>query len=161
MYLEHVNVSVLRGQFYQNHSGYHGGAVFINNPVTNGTMNADGDPLDEIDQGSTYIQMATLIPGYEATLEAHPSGIFADFQEAIEIHDSCFANNTTAFPGDPNWTSALSAYNANGQNNYWGDPSGPGGKGPGRGDNIGWFITFEPFQTVRPEYCDPAYSEQN
>jgi hypothetical protein len=33
--------------------------------------------------------------------------------------------------------------------------------GPGAGDNIGKRIAFEPFQTVRPEYCDPALSEQN
>ena len=161
LHLEHVNVSVLRGQFYQNHADYHGGAIYIHNPVTNGTSDEEGNPLDAIDQSSTYIQMATLIPGYEATLEAHPSGVFQDFHEDIQIHDSCFANNTTAFPGDPNWTAALSALSTNGENNYWGDPSGPSGMGPGTGDNIGKLILFEPFQTVRPEYCDPALSEQN
>jgi predicted outer membrane repeat protein len=161
LYLEHVNVSVLRGQFYQNHADYHGGAIYINNPVTNGTMDEEGNPLDEIDQSSTYLQMATLIPGYESTLEAHPSGIFQNFHEDIQIHDSCFANNTTNFPDDPNWTAAISAYSTNGENNYWGHPSGPSGMGPGRGDNIGKRIVFEPFQTVRPEYCDPALSEQN
>jgi predicted outer membrane repeat protein len=161
LYLSHVNVSVLRGQFYQNHADYHGGAIYINNPVTNGTTDEEGNPLDEIDQSSTYIQMATLIPGYEATLEAHPSGVFQDFHEDIQIHDSCFANNTTNFPDDPNWTAAMSAYSTNGENNYWGDASGPSGTGPGTGDNIGKRIIFEPFQTVRPEYCDPALSEQN
>ena len=161
LYLEHVNVSVLRGQFYQNHADYHGGAIYINNPVTNGTSDEEGNPLDEIDQSSTYLQMATLIPGYEATLEAHPSGVFQDFHEEIQIHDSCFANNRTNFPGDVNWTAAISALNTNAENNYWGDPSGPSGMGPGSGDNIGKQILFEPFQTVRPEYCDPALSEQN
>ena len=161
LYLEHVNLSVLRGQFYQNHADYHGGAIYVNNPVTNGTTDEEGNPLDEIDQSSTYLQMATLIPGYEATLEAHPSGIFQDFHEDIQIHDSCFANNTTNFPGDVNWTAAISALNTNAENNYWGDASGPSGMGPGAGDNIGKLILFEPFQTVRPEYCDPALSEQN
>ena len=161
LYLEHVNLSVLRGQFYQNHADYHGGAIYINNPVTNGTTDEEGNPLDEIDQSPTYIQMATLIPGYEATLEAHPSGVFRDFHEDIQIHDSCFANNTTNFPGDVNWTAAISALNTNAENNFWGDPSGPSGMGPGTGDNIGKRILFEPFQTVRPEYCDPALSEQN
>jgi predicted outer membrane repeat protein len=161
LYLEHVNVSVLRGQFYQNHADYHGGAIYIHNPVTNGMTDEEGNPLDEIDQSSTYVQMATLIPGYEATLEAHPSGVFQDFHEEIQIHDSCFANNTTNFPGDMNWTAAISALNTNAENNYWGDPSGPSGMGPGSGDNIGKQILFEPFQTVRPEYCDPALSEQN
>ena len=161
LYLEHVNISVLRGQFYKNHADYHGGAIYINNPVTNGTVDEEGNPLEAIDQSSTYIQLATLIPGYEATLEAHPSGVFQDFHEDIQVHDSCFANNTTNFPGDPNWTAAISALNTNGQNNYWGNPSGPSGMGPGSGDNVGKRIVFEPFQTVRPEYCDPAYSEQN
>jgi predicted outer membrane repeat protein len=161
LHLEHINVSVLRGQFYQNHADYHGGAIYINNPETNGTVDEEGNPLDEIDQSSTYIQMATLIPGYEATLEAHPSGIFQDFHEEIQVHDSCFANNTTNFPGDLNWTAAMSALSTNAENNYWGDSSGPSGMGPGSGDNIGKGIVFEPFQTVRPEYCDPALSEQN
>jgi predicted outer membrane repeat protein len=161
IYLSHVNISVLRGQFYQNHADYHGGAIYINNPVTNGMTDEEGNPLDNVDQSSTYIQMTTLIPGYEATLEAHPSGVFQDFHEDIQIHDSCFANNTTNFPGDPNWTAALSALSTNGENNYWGDPSGPSGMGPGTGDNIGQQVVFEPFQTVRPEYCDPALSEQN
>jgi predicted outer membrane repeat protein len=161
LYFEHINVSVLRGQFYQNHADYHGGAVYINNPETNGTVDEEGNPLDEIDQSSTYLQMATLIPGYESTLEAHPSGVFQDFHEDIQIHDSCFANNTTNFPDDPNWTAAISALNTNAQSNYWGDASGPSGMGPGTGDNIGKLIKFEPFLTARPEYCDLALSEHN
>jgi predicted outer membrane repeat protein len=161
LYSEHVNLSVLRGQFYQNHADYHGGAVYINNPVTNGTTDEEGNPLDQLDQTSTFFQMATLIPGYEATLEAHPSGVFQDFHEEIQIHDSCFANNTTAFPGDLNWTAAISALNTDAQSNYWGDASGPSGMGPGTGDNIGKLIRFEPFLTARPEYCDLALSEHN
>ena len=161
LYLEHINVSILRGQFYQNHADYHGGAVYINNPETNGTVDEEGNPLDTLDQTSTFSQLATLIPGYESTLEAHPSGVFQDFHEDIQIHDSCFANNTTNFPGDLNWTAAISALNTNAQSNYWGDASGPSGMGPGTGDNIGKLIKFEPFLTARPEYCDLALSERN
>lgn len=160
LYLEHVNVSILRGQFYQNHADYHGGAIFINNPVTSGTMDEEGNPLEQLDETPTYIELATLIPGYEATLEAHPSGVFQDFHEDIQIHDTCFANNTTNFPGDLNWTAAISAAGTNGENNYWGDPSGPSGMGPGSGDNIGKGISFEPFHTARPEFCDLTLSEQ-
>jgi predicted outer membrane repeat protein len=161
LYFEHINLSVLRGQFYQNHADYHGGAIYINNPETNGTVDEEGNPLDQLDQTSTFSQMATLIPGYESTLEAHPSGVFQDFHEDIQIHDSCFANNTTDFPGDLNWTAAISALNTNAQSNYWGDASGPSGMGPGTGDNIGKLIKFEPFLTARPEYCDLGLSEQN
>jgi predicted outer membrane repeat protein len=160
LYLEHVNVSILRGKFYQNHADYHGGAIYIHNPVTNGTMDEDGNPVDALDQSPTYLEMATKIPGFQATLEAHPSGVFRDFHEDIQIHDSCFANNSTNFPGDPNWTAALSALNANAEDNYWGDPSGPSGMGPGRGDNVGKRILFDPFYTARPEYCDLNLSEQ-
>lgn len=160
LYLEHINLSVLRGEFYQNHADYHGGAIYINNPVTNGTMDEDGNPIDQLDQSPTYIQMATMIPGYEATLEAHPSGVFQDFHEDIQVHDSCFANNTTNFSGDPNWTAAMSALNANAEDNYWGDPSGPSGMGPGTGDNIGKLIVYEPFHIARPEYCDLTLSAQ-
>lgn len=160
LYLEHVNVNVVRSQFYQNQSEWIGGAIYINNPVMSGTSDDEGNPLDQLDESPTYIQMATLIPGYEATLEAHPSGVFQNFHEDIQIHDSCFANNIIVDAYEMNFSSAILARAANAENNYFGNASGPSGGGPGTGDGIGRRINFAPFLTEPPAHCDPELSKQ-
>ena len=159
LYLGHVSLTVNRSQFYQNESDWFGGAISLNNPIMEGIDPSEGDPIDEIATGSSDVSsLLTSIPNFEATLQAHPSGSFQELVETAEIHDSCFANNVT-HNDDPNWTSAIVGMSA-AENNFWGDPSGPSGMGPGTGDNIGKRITFEPFQVARPEYCDLILSEQ-
>ena len=159
MYLYHVNAVITRSEFYQNQSSWVGGAISIYNPTIQGTDTEEGDPLDGLDQSSTVTDLMTSIPGFEETLQAHPSGVFVDFHEDGQIHDSCFANNITTDPNDPNWAAALVGM-SQADSNYWGDPSGPAGWGPGKGDQIGKKITFEPFLDVRPEYCDLDLSDQ-
>ena len=102
----------------------------------------------------------TSIPGFQATLEAHPSGIYVDFHEDAQIHDNCFANNVTINPSDPNWTSGLLGRASVADGNYWGDPSGPSGMGPGTGDSVGKRLTFAPFLTSKPSFCDPAFADK-
>lgn len=160
LYLEHVNVKIARSEFYQNESDFIGGAIYINNPVMSGTSDDDGNPIDQLDQSPMYIQLATMIPGYQATLEAHPSGVFEDFHEDIQIHDSCFANNIIADPNEINFSSALNAKLANATGNYWGLSNGPSGNGPGTGDGIARQIEFTPFLTEPPTHCDPELSAQ-
>lgn len=159
MYLYHVNAVITRSEFYQNQSGWLGGAISIYNPTIQGTDTEAGDPLDGLDQSPTVSDLMTSIPGFEETLQAHPSGVFVDFHEDAQIHDSCFANNITTDPNDPNGAAALVGM-SQADSNYWGDPSGPAGWGPGQGDQIGKQITFEPFLDVRPEYCDLNLSDQ-
>jgi predicted outer membrane repeat protein len=160
LHLEHVNVNIARSQFYQNQSEWIGGAIYINNPVMSGTSDDEGNPLDQLDESPTYIQMATLIPGYEATLEAHPSGVFQDFHEDIQIHENCFANNIIVDAYEMNFSSAILARAANAENNYFGNSSGPSGGGPGTGDGVGRKLNFAPFLTEPPSFCDPELSKQ-
>ncbi len=158
--LEHVNVTIVHSQFYQNQSEWLGGAISINNPVTNGTSDDEGNPLDQVDESPMYIQMATLIPGYQSTLEAHPSGVFQDFQEDTQIHENCFANNIIVDPVELNFSSAIIGKSTNAENNYFGNASGPSGGGPGTGDGLGRRINFAPFLTEPPAYCDAELSQQ-
>lgn len=160
LHLEHVNVTVTRSQFYQNQADWIGGAISINNPVTNGTSDDEGNPLDQVDESPMYIQMATLIPGYQSTLEAHPSGVFQDFHEDTQIHENCFANNIIVDPVELNFSSAIIGKLTNAENNYYGNASGPSGGGPGTGDGLGRRINFAPFLTEPPTYCDPELSQQ-
>ena len=160
MYLENINLTVARSQFYQNQSYYYGGAISVSNPILAGIDEEEGNPIDDVGQSPTIAGIMTSIPGFQATLEAHPSGIFQDFHEDTQIHDSCFANNITINPEDPNWTSALFGSASMADDNYWGDSSGPSGMGPGKGDSVGKRITFDPFLTEMPAFCDSSLAQQ-
>jgi len=160
MYVNHVNLTVSESQFYQSELLMYGGAIGINNPILAGIDPEDGDPIEQLQESPVVSNMLTSIPGFQATLEAHPSGIYVDFHEDAQIHNNCFANNVTINPGDPNWTSGLLGRAAVADGNYWGDSSGPSGMGPGTGDSVGKRLTFAPFLTVMPGYCDPALADQ-
>lgn len=160
IYANHVNLSITDSQFYQNEAPAYGGAISVNNPQLAGIDPEDGDPMEPLTQSPMVTDFMTSIPGFQATLEAHPSGIFVEFHEDTQIHNNCFANNLTHFPGDPNWTSGLLGRASVADGNYWGDPSGPGGIGPGSGDQVGKRLTFAPFLTQAPAHCDPTLSEK-
>jgi len=154
IYANHVNITITDSQFYQNESPLYGGAVAINNPELAGIDPEEGDPIEQLQSSPVISDMLTSIPGFQATLEAHPSGIYVDFHEDTQIHNNCFANNVTINPQDPNWTSGLLGRAAVADGNYWGDPSGPSGMGPGNGDSVGKRVIFAPFLTEMPEHCD-------
>lgn len=160
IFAEHVNLTITESQFYQNESPMYGGAVAASDPILAGTDPEDGNPIDQIQQSPYVSGMLTSIPGFQATLEAHPSGVFVDFHEDIQIHNNCFANNITINPEDPNWTSGLLGRAAAADGNYWGDPSGPSGKGPGRGDSVGKNVIFAPFLKEMPAYCDSSLAQK-
>lgn len=160
IYANHVNITITESQFYQNESPAYGGAVGIINPILAGIDPEDPDMLEEIQEEPMISDMFTSIPGFQATLEAHPSGIYVDFNEDIQIHNNCFANNATD-PAEQNWTSGIHANAAMADGNYWGHPSGPSGRGPGSGDSVGKNnVTFAPFLTEAPAHCDPTLTEK-
>lgn len=138
----------------------YGGAISVNNPQLAGIDPEDGDPIEQLQESPMITDMMTSIPGFQATLEAHPSGIYVDFQEDAQIHNNCFANNITINPQDPNWTSGLLGRASVADGNYWGHASGPSGMGPGTGDSVGKRLIFEPFLTTVPDFCDAALAEQ-
>lgn len=161
IYANHVNLTVTESQFYQNESPMYGGAIAINNPILAGIDPEDGDPIEQLQESPVVVDFLTSIPGFQATLEAHPSGIYVEFHEDAQIHNNCFANNVTINPEDPNWTSGLLGRASVADGNYWGDATGPSGMGPGRGDSVGKNLTFAPFLTTPPDFCDSEFSEQN
>lgn len=159
MFTNHVNITITESQFYQNESPAFGGAVGITNPILAGIDPEDEDIMDQIQAAPIISDMLTSIPGFQATLEAHPSGIYVDFNEDIQIHNNCFANNAT-LGIEPNWTSGIHANAAVADGNYWGHPSGPSGRGPGSGDSVGKNkVIFAPFLTEAPSFCDASLTE--
>lgn len=155
VYTENVNLSVLRNQFYQNEARLYGGAVYVGNMREEREDEVERDPLADLAHSETYTTLATQIPGFQATLQADPSGVFQKLEQDAQVHHNCFAGNQTHDPLDPNWTSALYGP-AYAEENYYGHPSGPGGMGPGQGDMVGKWATFAPFLTEAPDTCDQA-----
>lgn len=161
VHADHVNATITGNQFYQNEAPLYGGAIAVGNGVVAGNdSDPEGEPIQQLQQSPMVSDMLTNIPGFQATLEAHPSGVFVAFHEATEIHNNCFANNHTDNPSRPNWSSGLSSLGASADGNYWGSPSGPSGKGPGNGDSVGKRVTFAPFLTAAPSFCDPTLAER-
>ena len=159
MFTNHVNITITDSQFYQNESPAYAGAVGVINPILAGIDPETENMIEQIQDSPVISDMLTSIPGFQATLEAHPSGIYSDFHEDIQIHNNCFANNAT-LGAEPNWTSGIHASAAIADGNYWGDPSGPSGRGPGTGDSVGKNkVIFSPFLTAPPDFCDPTLSE--
>ena len=159
MFTNHVNLTITGSQFYQNVSPAYGGAVGVINPILAGIDPETEDLVQQVQDSPFIADMFTSIPGFQATLEAHPSGIYSGFKEDIQIQNNCFANNRTVGI-EPNWTSGIHASAAAADGNYWGDPSGPSGRGPGSGDSVGKNkVVFTPFLTEAPDFCDPAFSE--
>lgn len=157
--ISEANATILRSQFYRNVAEFTGGGVSFRNYIYEEDIaDAEADPLKAIEQSEFFQQYSTTIPGFRETLEAHPSGAFTAINLEIQIHDSCFQGNTTHFPGDPNWASAINGVSF-AQDNYYGDPSGPGGMGPGIGDMVGKMVEFEPWLTQPPAHCDLSLAE--
>src|SRR5688572_4775282 len=162
MFTNHVNITITESQFYQNESPAYGGAVGVINPILAGIDPETEDMIEQIQDAPIISDMLTSIPGFQATLEAHPSGIYVDFNEDIQIHNNCFANNATLNSAEPNWTSGIHANAAVADGNYWGHPSGPSGRGPGIGDSVGKNkVTFAPFLTEALAFCDPILAQIN
>lgn len=159
MFTNHVNLTITQSQFYQNESAAYGGAIGVINPILAGIDPEEESMFQQIQDSPYTSDMLTSIPGFQATLEAHPSGIYVDFNEDIQIHNNCFANNAT-HGIETNWTSGIHASAAVADNNYWGHSSGPSGRGPGNGDSVGKNkVIFTPFLTEAPSFCDSALSE--
>ncbi len=160
LFANHVNLTITESQFYQNEAPHNGGAVGVVNPILAGIDPEEDSALQQIQEAPIVSDMFTSIPGFQSTLEAHPSGIYVEFNEDIQIHNNCFANNATHDPLEPNWTSGIHASAAMADGNYWGHPSGPSGRGPGIGESVGKTnVTFSPFLTEAPSFCDPTLTE--
>lgn len=157
--IQEAEATVLRCQFYKNMAGMTGaGASFRNFIYEEDIAEAEADPMLMVEDNPYLQEYFDTIPGFRETLVAHPSGMFQAINLEIQIHDSCFKGNTTLVPGDLNWSSAIAGVSF-AQNNYYGDPSGPGGMGPGKGDQVGLRVEFAPFLTEPPAHCDLSLAE--
>lgn len=157
--VEGSTAHILRSQFYRNSAaGVGGAAAFSLLSLAEDIQHIEADPMEALQNDPTFQQLATQIPGFTATLQAAPGGMYLPIKFDIQVHDTCFMGNVTQYPNNPNWASALSG-NSKADNNYYGNSSGPGGKGPGTGDEVGRKVEFMPFLTQPPAHCDLTLAE--
>lgn len=154
LYAELVNVTILRSQFYRNISGERGGAVaMLNYPTDEQAAELEAGVEEQIADSEFLRDMETEVPGLRETLAADPSGSSLPLRLDAQIHESCFKSNVTHYPGFANWSSAIYG-RSNAENNYFGDPSGPGGEWSGTGDQITRSVKFQPYLSEPPAHCD-------
>jgi len=159
--LEKANATVLRNQFYNNFAEIAGGAFTGRNYIyEEDIIKYEVDPMIVQEQDPTYQSLATQIPGFRATLVAHPSGLFVLRKLLIEAHDNCFVGNLNPVESDLDIPSAAIAGKVVAQNNYYGDPSGPSGIGSGQGQSIGQRVDYLPFLSEAPAHCDLLLAEK-
>lgn len=78
----------------------------------------------------------------------------AGLQLVLPTVNNCFVHNgspSVARVNNPN-----ESISAGFTNNWWGDPTGPSGAGPGSGDAVNANVVYDPFLTTPPAGCDPA-----
>ncbi len=74
---------------------------------------------------------------------------------STSISGSCIIGNIATHVS--NTSSGSGVYDeASAKNNWWGDPSGPGGAGPGLGDEVTANVFYDPFLIEIPEFCSIA-----
>ncbi|MCG2826062.1 MAG: right-handed parallel beta-helix repeat-containing protein, partial [Thermoplasmatales archaeon] len=73
------------------------------------------------------------------------NGIYLYYSSNNKIHYCNIYNNTDY--GVYNYNSAVE-YQVNATYNYWGSASGPGGVGPGNGDEVNYMVLYEPWLVV-------------
>ncbi len=91
-------------------------------------------------EGGSAALICTLVTGSQYN-GVRISGASAD----LEVRHSAFVDNGAA--GITNTTGIT----VDARYNWWGDSSGPGGFGPGFGDEVGPNVTFDPWLTHLPE----------
>ena len=80
-------------------------------------------------------------------------GIWQSYSLNTKIHYNNIYNNTNY--GIYNYNSETT-YQANATNNWWGSTSGPGGVGPGSGDNISANVLYDPWLTKLLDFLPPT-----
>lgn len=72
---------------------------------------------------------------------------------STSLSNSCIVNNS---PNESGYVIFSNSANIQAANNWWGDPSGPSGSGPGVGDPVGSNVVFSPFATSAILTCPVA-----
>jgi len=141
-------VTVTDSVFSSNTANYGGG-------ITNdGTLTIIGSTFSN-NKASWYTAGAVLNQGIltirDSLLYANLSGGIYNTGSQASIHNSCIVANTPNPDGSvisSNGSTSLLA-----SNNWWGEPDGPSGAGPGSGDSVSINVAFTPFLTSALPGC--------
>ena len=129
--LDHVNVR-------------YGGAHSLGNILVSNNLTLTHSLIAQSAQNGVYIQGTQVAPSFTLnTFSGNTASAISVDEANAEIHFNNIQNNI-AHQG----VSSFNGGTVNAQNNYWGDPSGPGGVGPGTGDSVTANVNYVPFLTT-------------
>lgn len=93
--------------------------------------------------GGIYCNSSSLVIDFCDVKNNDPDGIYIySFLDSININNSNITGNTGY-----GLKNVVASYIVNAEYNWWGDPSGPGGAGPGTGDSVSLYVDYDPWLT--------------
>lgn len=127
--------------YFQNsvseYSAQHGMRVYRSSPtITNSTF------TDNADYGLYVYDHPSAAPIIQCSLiTQNTHGVYCSGGAAPTImnHNNIYGNTTYGVYNDS------SSVTINAEDNWWGNPSGPGGVGPGSGDSVSYYVDYDPW----------------
>ena len=138
-----------------------GNTVTFQGPDNTGTYGIEADAgygPDDLDVTITYNEVC----GFEAGIEIYKCLSECDtgvFTNVVANYNYIGCGNTYGMRSNADYITA------DGEYNWWGDASGPGGVGPGTGTQVSDYIDYDPWMgaenlvTVVPEYGTTTCSD--
>ena len=98
--------------------------------------------------GGIYCQGSSLVIDSCNVTNNNLDGIYIySIDDSIIVHFSNITGNAVY-----GLNNNVANYLVNAEYNWWGDPSGPGGAGPGTGDSVSLYVDYEPWLTEPVSY---------
>jgi predicted outer membrane repeat protein len=139
--------------------------------VSSNTAGNEGGGLQNRDTGTALIQNASVL---SSNSSSNGGGVFN--RGSLNVADSALLGNTSPGEGDAIYSEVdnvnaasitgscivgngdVAVFNSqpasqNAAGNWWGDPSGPSGAGPGGGDSVSENVDFSGWLTAPPAVC--------
>ena len=130
----------ITGNTVSNNIAYYGGGIecwgsqpfIINNTITGNTTNMYG--------GGIFCHYSSAIIDSCTISNNNGDGVYCEMESSPVIH-YCNITDNTGY-GVRNVDSSVTV---NAEYNWWGDSTGPGGVGPGTGDEVSEYVDYEPW----------------
>ena len=119
--------------------------ILTNNNITgNSSPAGTGAGINFTDGGVATVEQCTISNNYG-------DGVRCQDGSNPTINYNCIFNNT-----DYGVQNVDPGIIVDATNNWWGDSSGPGGEGPGLGDEVSLYVAYDPWATDPFEGCQPT-----
>ncbi len=152
-----ISQVIIDNALIQNNDAVNGGGIFNSDGTINITNSYVMYNIGTNLAGGIYNNNSGQVSIYNSELSNNTSqaygGAISTNGSSMIVNNSCITNNTAPVgSGITNLNLGLPPVNA--INNWWGAADGPSGIGTGSGDAIYGNVTYLPFLTTKPIFCN-------